>query len=91
MNALNPNPYIFWSVVGGPIILSGWMQSASFGIGFLAGFYGTFVFSLAALIIVFASAGKINPKANRIMRGIAAVALLGFGMYQIVFGTGKLL
>jgi len=86
MNALNPNPYIFWAVVGGPIVLSGWRESAAMGIGFLVGFYGTFVAGLAALIMVFASAGKINPKANRMLRGIAAAALLGFGLYQIIIG-----
>ena len=86
MNALNPNPYIFWAVVGGPIVLSGWRESAAMGIGFLVGFYGTFVAGLAALIMVFASAGKINPKANRMLRGIAAVALLGFGLYQTIIG-----
>lgn len=86
MNALNPNPYIFWAVVGGPIVLSGWRESAATGISFLVGFYGTFVAGLAALIMVFASAGKINPKANRMLRGIAAAALLGFGLYQVFIG-----
>jgi len=91
MNALNPNPYIFWAVVGGPIVLSGWRESAAMGIGFLVGFYGTFVAGLAALIMVFASAGKINPKANRMLRGIAAAALLGFGFYQIIIGIKAIL
>lgn len=86
MNALNPNPYIFWSVVAGPIVLSGWRESASLGMGFLAGFYGTFVCSLSAFIIVFATAGRLNPGVNRTLRGISALGLVVFGVYQIAVG-----
>ena len=91
MNALNPNPYIFWSMVGGPIILSGWRESPGLGLSFIVGFFGTFICGLAVLIIAFATAGKINPKANQILRGIAAVALLGFGIYLVVSGAQKLI
>lgn len=87
INALNPNPYIFWSVVGGPIILAGWRESAGLAVGFVVGFFGTFLLGLAALIILFATAGKLNPNINRILRMIAAVALLAFGLYQIAKGT----
>ena len=87
MNLLNPNPYIFWSVVGGPIVLAGWRESSGLGIGFLVGFFGTFVASLAALIVLFATAGKISPKFNKILRGFAGAALLVFGVYQIWIGT----
>lgn len=86
MNALNPNPYIFWSVVGVPIILTGWRESAGFGISFVAGFFGTFVCSLAALIIFFATAGRVDNRVSRILMGITAVALLVFGLYQVSIG-----
>ena len=86
INALNPNPYIFWSVVAGPIVLAGWRESVSLGISFIVGFYGTFVFSAAALIILFALAGRINPRLNRLLSATAFTALCGFGLYQIVVG-----
>jgi threonine/homoserine/homoserine lactone efflux protein len=91
INALNPNPYIFWTMVGGPIILSGWRESAGLGIGFIVGFFGTFVIGLSILIVVFATAGKINPRANTILSVIAAVALFGFGVYQIGIGIRAVL
>ena len=87
MNALNPNPYIFWGVVAGPIVLSGWRESTGLGISFLFGFYCTFVCSLAALIIVFATAGRVDPKINRVLSIITATALLAFGLYQGITGT----
>jgi threonine/homoserine/homoserine lactone efflux protein len=87
INALNPNPYIFWSVVGGPIVLSGWRESATLGISFLAAFFCTFICGLAALIILFATAGKVDPKISWMLSTIAFIALLIFGLYQIVVGV----
>ncbi|MFC1822119.1 LysE family translocator [Thermodesulfobacteriota bacterium] len=87
INALNPNPYIFWSVVAGPIVLSGWRESASLGISFLIGFYGTFVGSVAVLIILFSMAGRINPRLNRILSAASFTALCAFGLYQIFLGV----
>jgi threonine/homoserine/homoserine lactone efflux protein len=86
MNALNPNPFIFWGVVAGPIFLSGWRGSPGLGISFMVGFYGTFVCSLAALILVFATAGRVNPKLNRLLSLFTGSGLLAFGIYQM--GTG---
>jgi len=86
MNALNPNPFIFWGVVAGPILLSGWRDSPGLGISFMIGFYGTFVCSLAALILVFATAGSINPKINRLLSFFTGSGLLAFGIYQMVTG-----
>ena len=38
LNALNPNPYIFWSVLAGPIVLLAWRESPTLAITFLFGF-----------------------------------------------------
>lgn len=85
-NALSPGPYIFWSLVTGPILLKGWREAPIHGIGFLAGFYVTIVSSLLALILVFGTAAKLGPKVNRILLGISAVALFCFGLYQLWLG-----
>ena len=34
MNSLSPGPYIFWSVLAGPIVLEAWRQSPGFGMSF---------------------------------------------------------
>ena len=86
MNALNPNPFIFWGVVAGPILISGWRESPGLGISFLSGFYGTFICTLAALIYAFASAGRIHPKINRLLGFVAGAGLLVFGIYHITTG-----
>jgi threonine/homoserine/homoserine lactone efflux protein len=85
-NVLSPAPYIYWSLVTGPILLAGWHKSSSFGIAFLLGFYVTFVLSLMAIIIVFGAAQKLEPKVNRALVGASAVALSCFGLYQLWLG-----
>ena len=87
LNLLNPNPYIFWGVIGGPIALTGWREAPVLGAIFVVGFYGVFVCTLAALIIVFASAGKLDSRVHRTLGGVAGIALIGFGLYQIWSGT----
>lgn len=91
MNILNPNPYIFWSVVAGPILLQGWRKSATLGIGFITGFYGTFVISLALFIIAFGTVGRVNKKIYRILSMTSAWVLLAFGFYEIGIGVYRVL
>lgn len=86
MNALSPNPYIFWTLVTGPILLRGWRETPVHGIGFLAGFYITMIGSLAAIILVFGTAARMGPKINRVLLGISAVALFCFGLFQLWLG-----
>ncbi len=86
MNALNPNPYIFWTLVTGPILLSGWRQSPILGVGFLAAFYLTMIAGLAAVILIFGFAQRFGAKFNRMMLGISAIALFCFGVYQLWLG-----
>ena len=86
MNALSPGPYIFWTLVTGPILLKGWRETPVNGIGFLIGFYVTLISSLAALILIFGTAAKLGPKFNRMLLGISAIALTCFGLYQLWLG-----
>ena len=85
-NLLNPNPYIYWSLVAGPILLAAWRQSAMHGASFIAGFYGTLVGGFAALILLFSLAAHLAPRLIKAMSVLAIIALLIFGLYQIWTG-----
>ncbi len=86
MNALSPGPYLFWSLVTGPILIQGWRETPLYGASFMLGFYITMILSLCAIIIAFSSTRQLGPKVNRILLGISAIALLGFGLYQLKLG-----
>lgn len=87
MNTLSPGPYIYWSLVTGPILIRGWRETPVNGISFLAGFYVTIVFSLAAIILVFGLARQLGPNVNRALVGVSALALFFFGFYQLWLGA----
>jgi threonine/homoserine/homoserine lactone efflux protein len=86
VNTLNPNPYIFWSLVTGPILLADWRKTPIDGLGFLLGFYATFILSLAAMILIFGTLRQLGPKINRGLLGVSAIALFFFGLYQFWLG-----
>jgi threonine/homoserine/homoserine lactone efflux protein len=86
MNALSPGPYIYWSLVTGPILLAGWRQAPVNGLGFLVSFYATIVLSLSGTIVVFGTARRFGPKVNRALLGVSAFALAGLGLYQLSLG-----
>jgi threonine/homoserine/homoserine lactone efflux protein len=83
MNFLSPGPYIFWSLVTGPILVKGWRETPMHGISLLLGFYISFISALMLIIFIFGTAAKAGPKVNRAMLGISAVALFCFGLYQL--------
>jgi threonine/homoserine/homoserine lactone efflux protein len=87
VNLLSPGPYLFWSLITGPILLSSWRESPSLGISFLVGFYAAFISSLISIIVVFGAMRQLGPKFNRALIGISAIALSCFGLYQLWLGA----
>jgi threonine/homoserine/homoserine lactone efflux protein len=87
MAALSPGPYIYWSLVTGPILLTGWREAPSNGLGFLVSFYATIVLSLSGIIVVFGTARQLGPKVNRALLGVSAITLVCFGLYQLWLGV----
>jgi threonine/homoserine/homoserine lactone efflux protein len=83
VNVLNPNPYISWSLVLGPLLLKAWREAPANGVALLAGFYGTMVLSLAGTIVLFAAARNLGPRVTRALIGLSSVALACFGCYLI--------
>jgi threonine/homoserine/homoserine lactone efflux protein len=86
-NALSPGPYLFWSLVTGPILLAGWRADPAYGIAFLLGFYGAMIGALVLLILLFSLARHLGPSVNRALVGLSALALALFGLYQIWQGV----
>ena len=86
INTLNPNPYIFWSLVTGPILMKGWREVPLYGVGFLTGFYLTMILGFVTLILIFGLARQLGTRVNHLLLGISAVALFCFGLYQLWMG-----
>lgn len=87
VNFLNPNAWIGWSLILGPMFLQGWRESAGRGIAVLASFYLTLVLATAAIVFTLAAARRLGPRVARALVGISALALAAFGAYQLWGGT----
>jgi threonine/homoserine/homoserine lactone efflux protein len=87
MNALSPGPWIFWSLVCGPILASAWAARPAGALAFLLGFYAVLCLGNAALVVLFAGARQLGPGVARALALASAVALLAFGLHQLWRGT----
>jgi len=52
MNFLNPHVYLFWSTVGGPLVLKGWSGGAVQPTAFLAAFYTCLIGSKVVVAVL---------------------------------------
>lgn len=91
VNLLNPNPYLAWSLVMGPLLLKAWHESPVDGIILLVGFYTTLVLGLFGTIMLIAAFRSVGAKINRILIGVSGIALGGFGLYALWLGIQGLL
>jgi threonine/homoserine/homoserine lactone efflux protein len=91
VNLLNPNPYLSWSLVLGPLVLEAWRAAPANGVALVATFYVTMFASTALILIPFAGARTLGPRIGRTMVGLSAAALAAFGLYQLWAGAAALL
>jgi threonine/homoserine/homoserine lactone efflux protein len=90
VNLLNPNPYLAWSLILGPLLLQAWRASPAYAIALLASFYATMITSTAVMLVPFAGARALGPTVGRAMVGASALALAVFGLYQSWAGGASL-
>lgn len=91
VNLLNPNPYLGWSLVLGPLLLKGWRETPANGLALVVAFYATMILTLAAIIVLFAGARSLGPRVCRALVGVSALALACFACYQLWSGATGLL
>lgn len=88
VNFLNPNPWLGWSLVMGPLFLDAYREAPAQGVALVVGFYVVMVVCLAGLIFLFAFARRLGPRVIRSAMLLSVVALAGFGAYQLWLGIG---
>ena len=86
MNLLNPNPYIFWAFVSGPILINALDQSWQQLLAFLAGFYGVFMITMIAFVLIFHQTRRFGPKVVRVIQLFSIVVLVIFGALLVKQG-----
>jgi len=86
VNLFNPNPYLGWSLVMGPMMIKGWSESPKNGIALITGFYSSMIIYSVIMVILFSAAGNMGPRVNRISLIFSVIAFILFGFYQLWAG-----
>jgi threonine/homoserine/homoserine lactone efflux protein len=86
VNLLNPNPFLGWSLVMGPMLIKGWDLYPKNGIALLIGFYFSMTVYSTIMIVLFAAAGKLRSGITRILMTFSVIAFVFFGFYQLWSG-----
>jgi len=84
VNLTNPNAWIFWSAVGGPVVASAWRAAPAGAIAFLVSFYACITVGNAALAFAAGSLARAGPGVARGLGFASGAALLAFGGWQLV-------
>jgi threonine/homoserine/homoserine lactone efflux protein len=84
VNILNPNPYLGWSLVLGPAVLSAWNKNSIYAIVLVLAFYITMVSTLAMTIFLFGTSRFLSAKGKRILTLVSFIVLALLGVYQVL-------
>ena len=90
MNLLGPGPWLFWSLINGPNLMDAWSISPWWGVGYLASFYGVFILTNIALILLFAITRRMGEQVRKSLLLVSAIVLAAFAVYQALQGFGVL-
>jgi threonine/homoserine/homoserine lactone efflux protein len=81
VNWLNPNPYVFWTLVGGPTLIAALNQSVWYGVAFLVGMYSVFIGGMLIIAAVFHFARSLGP---RVVRGLLLISIGVLAIFGIL-------
>ena len=84
VNILNPHPYLGWTLILGPSVVTAWHRDPTHAVALVVAFYGTMVFSLAGFIALAGTAQLMGARVMHALVGIAAVVLAGLGLFLLV-------
>ena len=83
MNALSPGPYLFWSLVIGPLIVTAWRENPANALSIVLAFYFALIGLNLTVVLLFGQAARFGNQVRKAMLGFSVLALAGFGLYQL--------
>lgn len=83
LNLFSPGVYTFWTLVNGPLLLSGWRQSWGHAGGFLLGFYSAFIGGMLVMVLVFHQARRLGTRFARALTLLSILIMLIFALYLL--------
>jgi threonine/homoserine/homoserine lactone efflux protein len=90
VNLLNPAPYLGWSLIMGPAILTAWAEGPIMAAALLISFYFTMISTSMVLIYLIGRTVLINSGVRRTFNLVSAILLAGLGLYFLYQAAGYL-
>ena len=84
VNLLNPGPYLGWSLVLGPAVMSAWSRSPASAVVLIAVFYTTMITTLGLIIFAFGATSLLGPGGRRKLVLASTITLAALGLYLLV-------
>ena len=84
VNLLNPNPWLGWSLILGPALLSAWHHGPASAAALLISFYGVIVTMTALIIVLFGTTRYLSPRLRHSLILVSAIVLAALGLYRLV-------
>jgi threonine/homoserine/homoserine lactone efflux protein len=81
INLLNPAPYLGWSLIMGPALLTAWSERPILAIALLVSFYFTLISTSMVLIYLIGRTASLGPGVRKSFNLISALLLAGLGSY----------
>ncbi len=85
-NLLNPNVYVFWFLIGGPLMASAADEEPVAPVAYALSFLVTIIIVKMAIALIFdRTRGSMSPRAYKIALGICGLGMIGFSagfLYQ---------
>jgi len=83
INALSPGPYLFWSLVIGPMLIEAWRENPPSALALVLPFYFGMIGVNLAVVMIFGQAARLGNPVRKAMLGLSVLMLAGFGVYQL--------
>ncbi len=83
LNLLNPNPYLGWSLVLAPTLVTAWRESAVHALAFVVSLYGTMCGTMAVFVLLVGATGALAPGSRRALAVIGAALLAALGAFLL--------
>ena len=90
INLLNPHPYLGWSLVMGPAVLTAWAEGPGMALALLLAFYIAMISTSMVMIYLMGRAILLGPSARKGLNLISALLLTGLGLYFLYTAAGSL-
>jgi len=86
INLLNPNPYLGWSLVMGPALLSAWSEQPVYVLGLLLTFYAVLIGVSLFIIALLGTTDLLAEGKKRGLLLISSLVLAGLGIFTLTTG-----